>query len=148
MPGVLTCRVKRAQRPYRLRRGRTLTAWGPFWPSVDLELDRLTFRERSHAGGESGDVCEDVRAAVGLLDEAVALACVEPLDCSFGHYLLLVSRASPRRTTTKALFWQKLPSAPPRDSGLLVSLAAAEDKPHNPPSRRHGVGGGALCGRI
>ena len=69
MPGVLTCRVKRAQRPYRLRRVH-VDGLGTFLALGDLELDRLTFRERSHAGSESGDVCEDVRAAVGLLDRS------------------------------------------------------------------------------
>src|SRR5882757_8340629 len=56
--------------------------------AVDLRFERklLAFVERAHAGALDGaDVYEHVVAAIIGLNEAEALCCVEPLDCSGCH---------------------------------------------------------------
>src|SRR3984893_11524479 len=56
--------------------------------AVDLRFERklLAFVERTHAGALDGaDVHEHVVAAVIRLNEAEALCCVEPLNCSGCH---------------------------------------------------------------
>jgi hypothetical protein len=53
---------------------------------LDLEVDFLAFNEVRHASAlDSGDVDENVRAAVVRLNEAEALGAVEPLNGASSH---------------------------------------------------------------
>jgi hypothetical protein len=54
---------------------------------LDLEVDLLTFNEVRHASAfDSGDVDENVRAAIVRLDEAETLGSIEPLYGTSCHF--------------------------------------------------------------
>src|SRR4029077_20908781 len=70
--------------PHEVHRGR--------FPAVllDLELDLLTFIERTQSGAlDGGDVHEDIPASVCGLNETIALLRVEPLHRSARHCRIL-----------------------------------------------------------